>query len=136
MKLYRLERVLMMDIKNKFESMSNKKFAYECIKLLKEYDKLDDSIISILIDEEKCHNLFNCSGKFTIFKEIPKDCSDELLAKYCYDINGRQRYYKDKIIIDEREFVITNHWYGPNKSMPDNRTLFLEWIMTIINNIK
>lgn len=53
-------------------------------------------------------------GEFNGIKEVPEELS---------------RYYKDKIIVGSRAFVVSNHWYGPNKSMKDNRTPFMEWVL-------
>lgn len=101
------------------EKLSNKKFAFSCIKLLNEKE------IEILTSEDECKRLFNCS-KFPILFEVK--LGNTLENDDCYDEQGRQRYYKEKIFIGDRAFVISNHWYGPNKSMPDNRTPFIQWI--------
>jgi hypothetical protein len=53
----------------------------------------------------------------------------ELENADCYDNTGRQRFYKDKIYVVGRAFVVSNHWYGPGKSMPDNRTPFMQWVL-------
>ena len=109
------------------ESMPNKQFAYSCLQLLISNDKLDTGVINILTDEDECRELFQCSGKLAILKEVPLKCSDEELTTYCYDRTGRQRYYKEQIVAMGKAYVVTNHWYGPDKTMPDNRTPFLMW---------
>lgn len=114
------------------ENMPNKQFAYSCLNLLKDNGKLDDSSINILTDADACQRLFQCSGKLTILNEVPLNCTDEELTLHCYDNTGRQRYYKEQIVISRRSFVVTNHWYGPDKSMPDNRTPFLMWVKSKI----
>lgn len=119
-------------MEKRLESMPNKHFAYFCLQLLNNYGKLDDSALNILTNEDECQRLFKCSGKFTILNEVPLNCSDEELAIHCYDNTGRQRYYKEQIVISGRAFVVTNHWYGPDKTMPDNRTPFLMWVKSKI----
>ena len=114
------------------ESLPNKKFAYQCIQLLKEHGKIDDRNINILTDSEICRRMFSCSG-FSILQEVPTGSSDEELTPYCYDNTGRQRYYKDILVIQNKGYVVTNHWYGPNKSMPDNRSPFEKWTMEQIS---
>lgn len=106
-----------------FESLNNKKFAYSCLALLKEKSCLNGTEILILTSEDACKRLFNCS-KYSILSEVPRD--SRLVDADCYDEHGRQRFYKDKIFADDRAFVVSNHWYGPKKSMPDNRTPFLQ----------
>lgn len=114
------------------ENMPNKQFAYSCLQLLIRNDKLDAGAINILTDEDVCREMFKCSGKLAILMEVPLNCSNEELTTYCYDNTGRQRYYKEHISTMGREFVVTNHWYGPDKTMPDNRTPFLMWVKSKI----
>ncbi len=113
-----------MDLK----SLSNKKFAYQCIQLLKEHGKLDNKNINILTNADMCQRMFLCSSSFPVLQEVPVHCSDEELTPYCYDCTGRQRYYKDIVVFQNKGYVVTNHWYGPNKSMPDNRSPFEKWV--------
>ena len=109
-----------------FEKQVNKKFAYSCLELLKSRGCLNEDVINILTSEDECKRLFNCS-KFPILSEVGLE--GQLEDGDCYDEHGRQRFYKEKIYVDGRAFVISNHWYGPNKSMPDNRTPFLQWVL-------
>ena len=113
-----------MDLK----SLSNKEFAYYCIQLLKEGGKLDERNLNILTNSDECHRLFSCSSNFSVLQEVPVGCSEDELIPCCYDSTGRQRYYKDIISSRGKGYVITNHWYGPNQSMPDNRSPFEEWV--------
>lgn len=108
-----------------FERLENKDFVYSCLELLKENNCLNEEEIGILTNEDECKRLFNCS-KFPILSEVNQE--EALGDDDCYDDQGRQRFYKKKIYVDNRAFVVSNHWYGPNKSMPDNRTPFLRWI--------
>ncbi len=109
-----------------FERLDNKRFAYSCLTFLSEKNCLHKAEIRILMSEDECKRLFNCS-KFPILSEVP--LHGALEDADCYDNYGRQRFYKDKIFLDGRAFVVSNHWYGPGKSMPDNRTPFLQWVL-------
>ena len=109
--------------------LENKQFAYACLNLMQEHGLLDDATINTLTSIEACQHLFHCSSKFAVLQEVPLNCSEADLYSYCHDCTGKQRYYKGKITAAKRTFVVTNHWYGPNKSMPDNRTPFLGWVM-------
>jgi hypothetical protein len=115
-----------------FESMPNKQFAYSCLQLIASNNKLDASVMNILTNEDECRERFQCSGKLAVLKEVPLKCCDEELTTYCYDRNGRQRYYKEQIFVIGKAYVVTNHWYGPDKTMPENRTPFLMWIKSKI----
>lgn len=112
-------------------SIPNKTFAIKCINLLIDNKKIDDTIISILTNSDTCKQLFHCSGSFAILKEIPNNINHEILKQYRCDNTGRSRYYPNILKINKRCFIITNHWYGPNKSMPDNRTPFYKWVQQI-----
>lgn len=108
-----------------FERFDNKKFVYSCLQLLKETGHLNEAELQILTNEEECKRQFCCS-KFPILSEV--SLHGVLTDNDCYDDHGRQRFYKDKIYTCNRAFVVSNHWYGPNKSMADNRTPFLNWV--------
>jgi hypothetical protein len=109
-----------------FERLDNKKFAYSCLNLLNEKGSLTEAEIQILASEEVCKRLFCCS-KFPVLSEV--SLHGQLEVADCYDERGRQRFYKEKIYADGRAFVVSNHWYGPGKSMPDNRSPFLQWVL-------
>ncbi|XMB85485.1 hypothetical protein RJG79_08645 [Mycoplasmatota bacterium WC44] len=112
------------------ELLGNKKFAYSCFNLLKEKGCLTQEVINILTNVDQCKRLFSCS-KFPILLEV--NFHDALEDADCYDTKGRQRFYKEKVYYEERAFILSNHWYGPNKSMPDNRTPFFQWVLANIN---
>ena len=109
-----------------FERLDNKKFAYTCFTLLNEKSCLNEAEIRILTSEKECKRLFRCS-KFPVLSEVSLQGSLE--DTDCYDERGRQRFYKEKIYADGRAFVVSNHWYGASKSMEDNRTPFLQWVL-------
>ncbi|ARK20940.1 hypothetical protein [Sporosarcina ureae] len=109
---------------------SNKQYAYALFQKLIEKKCLSDGDINLLIDAERCKLSFCCSN-VPILSEVSVE--GPLQKKDCYDNYGRQRFYKEKVIINSRAFVITNHWYGPGKSMPDNRTPFEHWALAKIN---
>lgn len=111
--------------------LTNKEFAYSCIELLNAKSHLKKEELKILTNEDDCKMLFNCS-KFSILSEVKLE--GELGYSDCYDENAKQRYYKEKIYADDRAFIVSNHWYGPNKSMPDNRTPFLLWVLEKIGD--
>lgn len=108
--------------------LPNKKFAFQCIQLMKEHGKLHEKNLEILVNADLCQRKFQCSSGFSVLQEVPIGTSDEDLTPYCCDGTGRQRYYKDIIVWNNKCYIITNHWYGPNKSMPDNRSPFEEWV--------
>lgn len=109
------------------EQCSNMEFSFACIDILSCADKLDDKTLSLLADKEACHSKFCCSG-FAVLNEVSPTLPVSNAQRQ--DGTGRIRYYKEKVFVGKRAFIITNHWYGPNMSMPDNRTPFLQWVLS------
>ena len=115
-------------VEQSIEKQGNKNFAFKCMELLSKNNKLTDDLITLLTDKDTCKALFNCRN-FPVLSEVSlsREPSEE---DYC--VNGKQRFYKSKIVVGDRAFILTNHWYGPNKSLPDNRTPFQLWVQDIV----
>ncbi len=111
------------------EKLPNKEFAFKCLTLLQNNGGLDDKVLATLTDIDECKRLF-CfsSNRFSILREIKSGFTTEELQEQRRDTSGKYRYYKDVLVLNNKQYIVTNHWYGPNKSMPDNRTPFLTWI--------
>ena len=112
---------------NDVEKMENKEFAFYCINELKKAGAMTDDVLRILTDSRICRDWFSFSSGFAILNEIPRDYSEEDIQK-ARCVGTRYRYYKEVITVGERNFLVTNHWYGPNKSLKDNRTPFYLWV--------
>lgn len=112
------------------EKMPNKKFIYECLNQLIQNHSFGSSEINILTNGEECARLFRCSSGFPVLMEIPINAGETEINAVCYDGTKRQRYYKDVFHYNGRAFVVSNHWYGSGKSMPDNRTPFMYWVLS------
>lgn len=109
--------------------MENKKFIFKCLDLLKEAHLLNDQTINLLTNEEFCKNYFCC--KFSVLLEVPP--YGDVPREYYQDNTGHRRYYPEKYVIANKTFIVSNHWYGPNKSQADNRTPFMNWIIEELN---
>lgn len=106
--------------------VGNKEFAFRCLTMLIEHDCIQEDDLAMLTDAAECKKRFS-SNYFPVLNEV--SVYGELTDDDCCDDRGRQRYYRKKFIIRRRAFVVTNHWYGAGKSMPDNRMPFMEWVM-------
>lgn len=104
--------------------MANKKFIFTCLDLLKNSGKLNEKNLQILTNKDYCSAKFLC--RFSVLSEVP--LSGEISPDYYNDNTGRRRYYPERYFIGKRAFIVTNHWYGPEKSNPDNRTPFIQWV--------
>lgn len=96
----------------KLSKMSNKKFVFTCLDMLKDNGKLTEKNIEILSDKDFCSRNFFC--RFAVLSQVP--ILGEVLSDYYNDNSGHRRYYPEKYIIGEKAFIVTNHWYGPEKS--------------------
>lgn len=112
--------------------MNNRAFAFDCINRLLQAEKLNDATIQILVDGAECKRLFNCVRNSAVLKEVPSNTTEEDLTALCKDGTCQPRYYREKVTVAGRTFLITNYWYGPNTRMPDNRTPFSAWVDSII----
>lgn len=115
-----------------FEDMDNKEFAFACLDELKKAGKLNTATLATMTNPSVCHDLFH-SSHFPVLLEVPNECSDEELRSLCH-VGNKRRYYQNRITAEGRTFVVTKHWYGPGRSMPDNRTPFLEWVSALTKN--
>ena len=109
-----------------FAEMANREFAFACLNALKREGRLTEAALALLTDTAQCRERFRCG--FAILLEVPGGCGENELRTLCH-ISGKRRYYQERFCVNGRTFVITNHWYGPHRSMPDNRTPFMEWVL-------
>ncbi|MBU3188324.1 hypothetical protein K9O30_02955 [Clostridium bowmanii] len=105
--------------------MPNKQFIFTCLNILNKTGKLTEKNINLLTNRDYCSANFLC--RFAILSEVPT--LDEVSKDYYNDNSGHRRYYPEKYAIGEKVFIVTNHWYGHEKSNPDNRTPFMQWVM-------
>lgn len=108
--------------------MPNKKFAFTCLDMLNEAGKFTEKNINLLSNKDYCSSNFLCP--FAILYEVP--IIGEIPNDYYNDSSGRRRYYPERYIIGKKAYIVTNHWYGPQKSNPDNRTPFMRWVMSLL----
>ena len=108
-------------------NMKNKEFAFACLHRLQETGALTEAALAHLTDPEACRREFCMSSGFAVLLEVPAHCGSEQLTALCH-AGAKRRYYQDLFRHGERTFVVVNHWYGPGRSMPDNRTPFLQWV--------
>lgn len=113
----------------KLSKMSNKQFIFTCLDMLKKEGKLNEKNINLLSDKEYCSKKFLC--RFAILSEVP--ILDEISNDYYNDNSGHRRYYPERYEIGEKAFIVTNHWYGPQKSNPDDRTPFMQWVKNLLS---
>ena len=108
-------------------ALENKAFAFACLGRLRQADCLTEPVLALLTDPEACRRQFHCSSGFSVLLEVPAGCGEDELRRLCHT-GAKRRYYQERFRVGAREFVVVNHWYGPGRAMPDNRTPFLAWV--------
>lgn len=108
--------------------MPNKQFIFTSLNILNKAGKLTEKNINLLSNRDYCSGNFVCP--FAILSEVPT--LGDIPNEYYNDNSGRRRYYPEKYIIGKKAYIVTNHWYGPKKSNPDNRTPFIQWVMNLV----
>lgn len=109
------------------EQMKNREFVFACLHRLQAAGALTETVLALLTDPETCRREFCMSSGFAVLQEVPSHCGAEQLTALCH-VGTKRRYYQEVFRHGERAFVAVNHWYGPGRSMPDNRTPFLRWV--------
>ena len=100
----KLEKIL-----NEVESLENIKFAFKCIKILDEYGKDKNYILSVLLGEkDKLSN-----NQYNILRR-----EDE--GRVSKD--GNKRYYSEKVVFNSKNYYLFQDWNEMN------RKVFLEWV--------
>lgn len=108
--------------------ITNKDFAFNCMKLLRDR-QIDMDIIMCLTEHEFCKEKFNC--KKPILKQV--DSLHNITQEVINDNTDKPRFYKEVFNYNGKYFLITNYWYGPNTNHPDNKTLFYNWVLSLTN---
>jgi hypothetical protein len=113
------------DMIENLSKMSNKQFIFTCLDMLIKAGAFTEKDINLLANRDLCSSNFLC--RFSVLQEVP--ILGQVSLDYCNDNTGHRRYYPEKYMIGNKAYIVTNHWYGPQKSNPDNRTPFMQWVM-------
>lgn len=108
--------------------LSNKEFAFRCMKLLSDKN-IPLNIIICLTDHEFCKINFNCKKPILKLVNSQYNIPQEIINDY----TNQPRFDKDTFNYNGNFFLITNYWYGPNTNHPDNKTPFYNWVLSIIS---
>ena len=105
---------------------SNAEFSEIIMSLNEQYQILNDSDIVLLCNKQKSRELF--SSEYAYFKEI--DVSAEL-SPQLKSPDGRNRYYGNTYVLNEKTYVMTSQLYGlgGGNGHKNNRNPFYEWVL-------
>lgn len=110
--------------------MGNKEFAFETVRILKEAGCFTREVRAHLLDQEWCQNVLK--NNFPILRKVPEPGSTEALADICQDENQYLRYYREEIVEEDENYVITNNWLYEDKRGRDTRTPYIQWIQSLL----
>ena len=114
-------------MRERLEQIDNKPFAFECMRLL-ECHNVPIGVIRQLTDGDYCKEYFN--SKKAVLKEVGATASTEEI----YDGTSKPRFYSEVCHYQGYHFLITNYWYGPKTKLKDNRTPFMNWVLSFVKN--
>ena len=105
---------------------SNAEFSVIIMTLLEKYNILNDIDIALLCDRQKSREIF--ASDYAYFKKI--DVSSEL-SPQLKSPDGRNRYYGNTYVLNEKTYVMTSQLYGlgSGNGHKNNRNPFYEWIL-------
>lgn len=105
---------------------SNAEFSEIIMSLIEQYQILNNSDIVLLCNKQKSRELF--SSEYAYFKEI--DVSAEL-SPQLKSPDGRNRYYGNTYVLNEKTYVMTSQLYGlgGGNGHKNNRNPFYEWVL-------
>lgn len=105
---------------------SNAEFSEIIMSLIEQYQILNNSDIVLLCNKQKSRELF--ASEYAYFKEI--DVSAEL-SPQLKSPDGRNRYYGNTYVLNEKTYVMTSQLYGlgGGNGHKNNRNPFYEWVL-------
>lgn len=107
------------------DSLVNQRFAMRCLEYLRAHSSNLDEDLETLCSEEGCKAAFNHDR--ALLKLLDGWNNPEKARE---DGNGHPRYYKAPIELKGRRYLVSKEWYGLGEGDRDNRTPFLEWLLT------
>lgn len=124
-----LENNLKAKIAGNLSELENRDFAFACIDLLAKRGLTPEIDANTLLNPSFCKTRFGST--FAILQDVTgHNARDiDLMTK---DGKGRRRYYDRVFRVGQKDYIVMNDWYGKSKSPRDNRSPFLNWLLSRI----
>ena len=107
------------------DELANKGFVSRCLAYLESHSASLKADLETLCSKKECKSAFNHDQ--ALLKQVD-DVANQARARK--DDNGHPRYYATPITIHGRLYLVSSEWYGLGKTGRDNRTPFLEWVLS------
>ncbi len=114
------------DVRYLFE-LSNKEFAFECVKILNKYELLSEKNLEIMTNKQLSSQYFK--NTFPILIDILIEEGNDGFEEQFRDAKGYSRYYAERVVINGNRYAITNNWYFGGEKDVDTRTPFVNWLV-------
>lgn len=115
-------------IPKEIETLKNEDFILRCFSLLKAEGKLDEHTLNCLSDGDWCMQMDFMQRAKPILKQIPLQTTEQEFRILRLDGTSQSRYYSHTLLVNNKRYMITNYWYGPQTNHRDNRTPFMNWV--------
>ena len=112
------------------KNLSNKDFMVSFAGIVNDFDLLQKEDIENLQNHDWCRDKIR--HEYTIIKPLSKNVSNALVEEK-KDNTGRQRYYDNVFYLKGKNVLLSSEWYDGTGRKPDNKTIFVNWLRTLVN---
>lgn len=112
------------------KNLSNKDFMVAFAGLVNDYNLIQKEDFEHLQDHDWCRDHFK--HEYTVIKPLSKNVSDALVEEK-KDNTGRQRYYDNVFYLGGKNVLLSSEWYDGKGKKPDNRSGFVDWLRSLVN---
>jgi len=112
------------------KNLGNKEFMVAFAGLVNDYNLIKKEDFEHLQDHDWCRDQFK--HEYTVIKPLSKNVSDVLVEEK-KDNTGRQRYYDNVFYLGGKNVLLSSEWYDGKGKKPDNRSGFVDWLRSLVN---
>ena len=112
------------------KNLGNKEFMVAFAGLVNDYNLIQKEDFEHLQDHGWCRDQFK--HEYTVIKPLSKNVSDALVEEK-KDNTGRQRYYDNVFYLAGKNVLLSSEWYDGKGKKPDNRSGFVDWLRSLVD---
>lgn len=123
------KQILIYRIDN-LKNLGNKEFMAAFAGLVNDYDLIKKDDFENLQNHDWCRKQFK--HEYTVIKTLSKNIADALVEEK-KDNTGRQRYYDNVFYLAGKNVLLSSEWYDGKGKKPDNRSGFVDWLRSLVD---
>ena len=123
------KQILIYRIEN-LKNLGNKEFMAAFAGLVNDYDLIKKDDFENLQNHDWCRKQFK--HEYTVIKTLSKNIADALVEEK-KDNTGRQRYYDNVFYLAGKNVLLSSEWYDGKGKKPDNRSGFVDWLRSLVD---